>query len=267
METKEFKNQIPSEEQLKKIYGHKTRRMIVQLLNMYNELSLSQLSKIMKKKKTTIQYHVTELRNSNIVRESRISSEESRGSIPTKYYTLRPLNLDYHLSFETLKNISDLDKRIEEYKSFLFGLKRCIINLDNILSYAKEGVESSLRRIEKLEENPETVTPELFTELDHFIQNHNSSISIFSTAESPFLEICKLVPEMYGKFEKIENNYYSDEKTRLKAAGKADDEIKSIFQTEAQYSEGYQVITILHPIKNLIEAALENEAVTKKSKS
>ncbi|MHA2304061.1 MAG: winged helix-turn-helix domain-containing protein, partial [Candidatus Hodarchaeales archaeon] len=81
METKEFKNQIPSEEQLNKIYGHKTRRMIVQLLNIYNELSLSQLSKIMKKKKTSIQYHVTELRNSNIVQESRTSYEDSRASI------------------------------------------------------------------------------------------------------------------------------------------------------------------------------------------
>jgi DNA-binding transcriptional ArsR family regulator len=264
METKELKNQIPSEEQLKKIYDHKIRRMIVQLLNMYNELSLSQLSKIMKKKKTTIQYHVTELRNNNIVRESRTSYEDSRGSIPAKYYKLNPLNLDYHQSFETLKKISDLSKRIEEYKNFILGIKRCIINLDSILSYAKEGIESSLRRIGKLEKNPETLTTEVFTELDHFIQNHNSSITIFSTAESPFMEICKLLPEMYSKMEKIHNNYYNGEKKRLKDTGESDSEIESIFQKEDKYTEGYQVITILHPLKNLIDTTLENEAVPKK---
>ncbi|MFX0139290.1 MAG: winged helix-turn-helix domain-containing protein [Candidatus Hodarchaeota archaeon] len=259
MKMKEIKDHFTTKQQLDKIYDHNIRNMIVQLLNMYRELSLSQLSKILNKNKTTIQYHVAELRNNNIVQESRISHEDSRGSIPTKYYKLNPLNLDYHLDFAELQKISDFTKRIEGYKKFLYSLKICITNLQNLLTYAEEGVESSLKRINILENDPEKLSNEAFAELDGYIRDYNSSISIFSTAKSPFLEMKKLVPEMFHRIEKIEADYYMEEKKQLKGFGKSDDEIKSIFQNKEEYTEGYQVITILHPLKNLIEAKLENE--------
>lgn len=256
MENKDSKGVIITEEQLHMIYNHPTRGMIVQLLNMYNELSLSQIAALLRKKKTTVQYHVSELKKHSIIRESRNSYEDSRGSIPTKYFSLNFIKLDYHLNFDELTIIPDVSERIITYRNFLLSIKSSIVNLQNKLSYAKTGVESSLKKLEELSKQPK-ITEESFNELNNFIIRHSAAISTFSTAKTPYREIIPLIPELMDKVKKLEKEYYETERARLIALGKTEDEVEDLFQTDEDYSDGYQLITILNPLKNLLEVALE----------
>ncbi|MFX1508622.1 MAG: hypothetical protein ACFFDC_21275, partial [Promethearchaeota archaeon] len=157
-----------TEEQIDKVYGHILRTTIVQLLNMYKELSLTQLSKMLKQNKTTVQYHITELKKINVIKVSRISHEESRGSIPKKYYELNFINLDHHFYLTKFEPDVDPKIRLDEYENFLLCQRNSITYHQSLLGYAKDSIENSLKLVSDLQNNPDALTKEQLSELDDY---------------------------------------------------------------------------------------------------
>ncbi|MHA2074244.1 MAG: winged helix-turn-helix domain-containing protein [Candidatus Hodarchaeales archaeon] len=254
-----------TEEQLDKVYGHILRRTIVQLLNMYKELSLTQLSKMLKQNKTTIQYHITELKKIDVIKVSRISHEESRGAIPKKYYKLNFANLDRHFYLTKLEPDVDPKTRLDEYEQFLLCQRNSIIYHQSLLGYAKDSIENSLKIVSDLQNNPDILTKARIAELDDYIKQNCISITGFSTAKQPFLEMSGLVSEFYDKVVKTEKEFYQKEKSELTDLGKTEEEIKVIFQTNEKYSESHQVLTYMFPLKNLIKSSLDLNFPSKKN--
>ncbi|MFX1252783.1 MAG: winged helix-turn-helix domain-containing protein [Promethearchaeota archaeon] len=250
-----------TQNQLLEIYKNETRSILVHILQMYKELSLPQMVEILNMKKTTIQYHLQILRDKGIIIESRESQKESRGSIPTKYFKLKHLEADYHVSFNETKNITDLTKRIEAYSAFLNNLNACIKETMAIMSFAEEGIKSSLRRIEECKKSK--LSKKSLDDLHEYIQNTNTSISIFSACEDVNLQICKYLPEVFRHIEQINNQYLESERKKLQKQNLGTDEINLVLQTDDKYLEGYQFITLLHPLKNLITARLEGKRYNK----
>ncbi|MFX1283516.1 MAG: winged helix-turn-helix domain-containing protein [Promethearchaeota archaeon] len=248
-----------SQNQLLEIYKNETRSILVNILRMYKELSLPQMVEILNMKKTTIQYHLQILRDKGIIIESRESPKESRGSIPTKYFKLKHLETDYHVSFNETEKITDLNERLEAYSAFLHNLNACMKEIIAIISFAEEGVKSSLRRIEECKKSK--LSKKSLDDLHEYIQNTNTSLTIFSACEDVNLQICKYLPEVFHHIEQINDQYLESERKKFQKQNLGTDEIDLILQTDNKYLEGYQFITLLHPLKNLIDARVENKNI------
>lgn len=243
-------------EQLREIHSNETREMIVRLLELYTELSLPQLSNIMNLRKTTIQYHLQILRDKKIIYESKVSQEDSRGSIPTKYFKLKQSKPDYHVYFKDIKKITNVENRLLTYKQYLQSLEAGIRNLQTTISFALDGIESSKRKLAEIQK--EKLTKEKFEELHEFIKNANTGLSTFMTSKSVYEKIAAYLPKVFEDFEKINKEFLAEERQKLKKHNYIDEEIDAIFKTNDEYIEGYEFIIVQLPLKNLINARLKN---------
>ncbi|NHJ38957.1 MAG: winged helix-turn-helix transcriptional regulator [Asgard group archaeon] len=239
------------------IYENEIRSLIVRLLAMYNELSLPQLSDIMDMKKTTIQYHLKILRDNDIIYSSRDSHEDSRGSIPTKYYKLKQIRPDYHVRFDDLKKISDSEQRIEAYNNFLLSLESGLRELITIISFAKEGILSSKRKINDLYEGK--LTSEKLDELHKSISEVNIQYSTISIPKEVYSKIKNYDIDFCKQIAKINEDYMNEEISSLKKLNLKDKEISDKLQNDEKYIEGYEIITVLLPLKNLIDVQINNK--------
>jgi DNA-binding transcriptional ArsR family regulator len=239
------------------IYSSQIRSMIIRLIAMYNELSLPQLSEIMEMKKTTIQYHLKILRENNIIYSSRDSHEDSRGSIPTKYYKLKQLRPDYHVHFNDLKKITNLEQRLEAYANFLQTLEAGLKDIITIISYAKEGIMSSRRRINDLNESK--LSNKKLDELHKYISEVNLQFSTISIPKEVYSRIKNINIEFFEQIEKINKTYIKEEISKLKEQNLSEKEISDILKSDERFLEGCEVIAVLLPLKNLIDAQLVNK--------
>ncbi|MFW9923970.1 MAG: ArsR/SmtB family transcription factor [Candidatus Thorarchaeota archaeon] len=222
-----------SQEQLIEIFNNEIRNMIVRLLRIYTELSLTQLSEIMSMNKTTIQYHLMLLRENKIVYVSRESQEDSRGSIPTKYYQLK-YNFDrYRTNFADIKKIEKPQERIAAYKTYMQSLYAGLKDVKNQITYAENAIEISLKLIE--EYSTQKLTESKLIELDEGLDKIRSGLTSFSTTKKYYSKIVDEIPSFYERFEKMQ---------------KEQNEIET---------EGYEIITLTLPLVNLIKSKLENK--------
>ena len=101
---------------VKDILQSKPKFLIFSTLSMFSELTLKQLTKIIGKSKSTISFHLSDMRNVGIVE---ISREETKpGKIPTKYFKLAP---DYEEKLANVhkKDWKKLDKEMGKDMVFL----------------------------------------------------------------------------------------------------------------------------------------------------
>ncbi|HUT79763.1 MAG TPA: winged helix-turn-helix domain-containing protein [Candidatus Bathyarchaeia archaeon] len=222
-----------SQEQLSVIFNNEIRTMTVRLLQIYTELSLAQLSEIMSMNKTTIQYHLKLLRDKEIIFVSRESQEDSRGSIPTKYYQLK-FSLDrYRASFNDIKKIKDKGQRLQAYTIYLQSLQAGLKDIKNQISFAEEAIVKSLSLIEDC--SKQNLTDELLENLHSEIHELKSGITSFSTTKEGFSKITNEIPIFYEKFEKIHQ------------------------ENKQEKTEGFEIITLSIPLINLIESKLKSK--------
>ena len=221
------------DEQLKEIFNNEIRNMIVRLLMIKEELSLTQLSKIMNMNKTTIQYHLKILRDKDIIFESRESHQDSRGSIPTKYYQLKHKILGYRVSFNDIKDITNHKEKLLAYKEYLQSLKAGLIDIRNIILYAEEAIENKLLMVEKYESMK--LSNKLLEGLHEEISEIRTSFSSFSTTKNTFSKIREEIPNIYKKFEKMQ------------------------IDEDKESDEGYEVITLSIPLVELLESRITNK--------
>ena len=219
-----------SDDQIKEIYSNETRNMIVRLLRLHNELSLAQFSTIMNMNKTTIQYHLKILREKDIIYESRESTEDSRGSIPTKYFQLKYEYPGYHTDFNDIKKIGNTTERLDEYSDYLKSLVAGLKDIKNLIFYAEEALENGLKLIER--KRNENMSTDQLEELHDELREIKSSLSSFSTTKKAFLQIQEEIPKMYKSFEKIHSE-------------------------KGNAIEGFEIITLSIPLLKIIESRLE----------
>lgn len=222
-----------SNEQLTEIYGNETRTMIVRLFRIYNELSLAQLSELMNMNKTTIQYHLKILREKDIIYESRESSEDSRGSIPTKYFQLKYEILDFRKDYSTISKINDPRERLIAYSNYFQLLLAGVKDIKNQILFVEEAIERNLVLI--AENKDKNLTDDLMEKLVDEILEVNPAYSTFSTNRKSFSLIRNQIPEIFREFEKIQQENKDDT------------------------TEGYEIIAISIPLIRLIESRLKNK--------
>ncbi len=220
-----------TEEQFNEIFSHEIKNMIVRLLRIYTELSLAQLSEIMSMNKTTIQYHLMHLREKGIIYVSRESQEDSRGSIPTKYYQLKLGIKHYRANFDEIRKIKNLEERLLAYGTYMQNLLAGLKDIKNQLSYAESALEKSLNLIDKA--SKKQLSDDILNKLDEEINGLRSGISSFSTTKENYFKIVKKVPAFYESFE-INDQTLDD-------------------------PEGYEIITLSIPLVDLIKSKLENK--------
>ncbi|NHJ49705.1 MAG: winged helix-turn-helix transcriptional regulator [Asgard group archaeon] len=237
------------------IYSNDIRSMIVRLLAMYTELSLPQLSEIMNMKKTTIQYHLKIMEEKRIIYNSRNSAEDSRGSIPTKYYKLKRVRPDHHVRLDDYKKITNLQDRLDAYVNFLTTLEAGLKDIIKITSYAEEGVASSRRLISKLSQSK--ITKKDLDFLHQQILDTNATYSTISIPKKVFYQASNEVVNFFREIEKTNQKFLDEEVTKLKEKNLTEKEIEHILQTDGKFIEGYEIITILLPLRKLIDSLLQ----------
>ena len=225
--------------------------MIVKLLGMYKELSLPQLSKILNKNKTTLQYHLQILKENDIIVTSRESQADSRGSIATKYYMLKKENRDYRVLLDNFKGISNLEERLEKYKKYIVELNEGIKNISDLLSFAEKGIKASLGKIEEL--NNDTLSKEKLDELHDYLRRINPGFSSIAIPERIYLEELQNVTKFFEGIAKSTEEYFKIEKAKLQKQNVTREEISEIMRTDSKFIEGHEIITIMLPIKELID--------------
>jgi predicted transcriptional regulator len=244
-----------SKEKQNTIYSNNIRSMIVRLLAMYNELSLPQLSEIMNMKKTTIQYHLKILEEKEVIFNSRNSAEDSRGSIPTKYYKLQEIRPDHHVRLDDLKKISNLQDRLKAYTNFLETLEAGLKDILKITSYAEEGVASSRRLLNKIAKSK--LTKKELDLLHQEILESNATYSAISIPKKVFFQSRNEVVNLFREIEKANQKFLDEEVAKLKEKNLSDKKIEHILQTDEKFIEGYEIITILLPLRKLIDSLLQ----------
>ena len=222
-----------SNEQLTEIYKNETRTMIVRLFRIYDELSLAQLSTLMNMNKTTIQYHLRLLREKDIIYESRESSEDSRRSIPTKYFRLKLKKLDFRKDYSFISKISNPQERLNAYDNYFQLLLAGVKDIKNQILFVEEAIDRNLALID--ENKDRNLTNDLLNELENELLEVNTSYSTFSTNKKSFSLIRTKIPEMFKEFEKIQQ------------------------ENEDDTTEGYEIIALSIPLIKIIESRLENK--------
>jgi len=180
--------------------------------------------------KTTIQYHLKILREKDIIYESRESTEDSRGSIPTKYFQLKYEYPGYHTDFNDIKKTGNTTERLDEYSDYLKSLVAGLKDIKNLIFYAEEALENGLKLIER--KRNENMSTDQLEELHDELREIKSSLSSFSTTKKAFLQIQKEIPKMYKSFEKIHSE-------------------------KGNAIEGFEIITLSIPLLKIIESRLE----------
>ena len=228
--------------------------MIVRLLSMYEELSLPQFSKIMRKNKTTIQYHLQVLKDHNIIITSRESQADSRGSIATKYYKLKEEEGDYHVYLSDYMKINDFEERLSKYKEFLLQLDAGIKDLVNKISLAEKSIEKSLEKVEELSQTK--ITKDKLDDLHNFIKRINLGYSTIALPESIYFQNLKDVSKFLKGIAKSSENYLITEKRRLQHQNFSKEDVKKILRTDPKYIGGHEIIAIFLPLKEIIDSLL-----------
>jgi len=220
-------------DQLTEIYGNETRTMIVRLFRIYSELSLAQLSELMNMNKTTIQYHLKILREKDIIYQSRESSEDSRGSIPTKYFQLKYEKLDFRKDYSTISKINDPQERLIAYSNYFQLLLAGVKDIKNQILFVEEAIERNLALID--ENKDKNLTADSMEMLEDEILEVTPGYSTFSTNKKSFSLIREQIPETFRKFEQIQQ------------------------ENEDDTTEGYEIIAISIPLIRIIESRLKNK--------
>ncbi|MHA1377164.1 MAG: winged helix-turn-helix domain-containing protein [Candidatus Helarchaeota archaeon] len=131
---------------VEKLVKPKIRLIIFLILYLYSELNVTQISKLIKKNKTTVSRHLKEMEKDGIVVSREI---QARGKINPKNYRLNDQKLFYDIDQHKkvdLLTILDPKSRLQRYKQGIYLAS----NLFNII---KNGFDLFQPLIESLENN------------------------------------------------------------------------------------------------------------------
>lgn len=126
-----------------------TRLQIFFLLNIYKELSMTELAEILNISKSALHRHLKKLLESNIIEVSR--EEQVRGSILAKYYHISDKlpGTNESLDHKSLFQEEDISKKRNNLKTILeFEKSKFFVN-KSINEYIKLSIEDSLNKISK----------------------------------------------------------------------------------------------------------------------
>jgi len=149
------KNPKPEEkkkmtENFTKLLQNDTRINILMYLRMNERLSLSQLTKLVGKSKSTVHHHIQRMIQGGIIQEiSEIEPQKAHPKqIEQKYYELAALKYPSH-SFEHIRDLPE-DKQTEAFlattkisKNVIFYLNQILDLLNNYLDTMEEIIEES----------------------------------------------------------------------------------------------------------------------------
>ena len=175
------------------IFNSNVRFRILQLLLVYDEMSLTAISKYMKKSKPALYHHLQIMINLGIVEVSR--EKKIRGSIYSKFFTL---NKEKALEIQQFaeRDFSDIENSKFPLKSF----KSLIGSYNKSISLFKKKIsliELYLAFLEK-----ETKSWENFKtpELKSLISNYNIGFHSQYLTETQYSKFLDLYKEFYSKF-------------------------------------------------------------------
>lgn len=184
-------------ENLLNVYQSPKRLTIRKLLNIHQELSLTQLAELMSMSKTAVHHHLKLMRDAGIVRTVR--EEEVRGSLHKKYFGLTKVPRRFFV--EELDNISAPKDRYLVMRQMLKTLqlvyREVQYNLNLMLEFT-EDLDESLAIL-----NPENVEEHELKSYQEQLLNHNTHLRNFYLTKTQFQAYKALEDEFMQKVENL----------------------------------------------------------------
>ncbi len=144
------------------VYDSQLKQRIMNLLEIYHELSLTELSEKLSKSKSTVSKHMKELKNIKIQNHSfiEVREEKSRGSIKQKIYSKSSIPFFFGKTYDDIKQFSPE----EMYK--MLRNEEFLINI-RLFSLLKDAITQTTEYVNNFYANvtPKTITEEFMEEV------------------------------------------------------------------------------------------------------
>ena len=218
-----------------KVFDNKIRFRISQLLFVYGELSLTELSRQMNKSKPALYHHLQKMIKLKIIKVSK--EKPARGSIKSKHYCLTkksPFLLQLFID-EDLSKIKNPDHRLKALENVIASYRNSISLLRNKLDIIDLYIDHLDDELENKEKN------DLFHhEIPKLISNFNVGFQALYLTENQYKEFMIDYSELKAKYKNmaLKNGF--------------EENIKNDDITEHPYF----VTTLTLPLKNLLELEL-----------
>lgn len=228
-------DEIKSEDWLQ-IFNSNIRFRILQLLFVYGELSLTELTKHMNKSKSALYHHLQKMINFGVVKVSR--EEQVRGSIMAKYYRLdeqSALNIQL-ISEEELKKISNPKKRLKTLESIINTYKSSISLFRkkmDILDLYTDFLEKEVQARED--------SDKIQLDFQQLISDYNIGFQAQYLSEKQYKKFIEYYQDFYLKIREM---IVSNDSKRDQKNGKIAE-------------RPYFVLTLIMPLKKLLDLELE----------
>ncbi|MFX1504682.1 MAG: winged helix-turn-helix domain-containing protein [Promethearchaeota archaeon] len=221
---------------LLEIFDSKIRFRILQLLFVYGELSLTDLTKHMNKSKPALYHHLQKMINLKAIKVSK--EEQVRGSIMAKHYCLEEqtaLKLQL-FSEKEINKIIDPKKRLKA--------------LENIISSYRYSISLFRKKLDMLDLYTDYLEEELQSreDSDLFNLDYNHLISDFNIG----FHAQYLTEQQYTKFLEYYQEFYSKVREMIITY-----DSKGCQKNGKIVERPYFVTLVILPLKNLLELELE----------
>ena len=178
----EIEKKHTSEGTILNVLKSEIRFRIFTLFNLYPELNLSMLKEIMGKGKSTLHHHLEMLIGANLIEVSR--EEKVRGSIPAKFYSLKP---GYS------KELEDTDSEFHKGDQTTFEFYNTYLN------FAVKTLQQYQKFFDKFRTEPNG-----FEKLDNFLKESEGFSSMVFFTTDQFKRVQKLYEEFSKNLNEIE---------------------------------------------------------------
>ena len=190
-------------------YKNEKRFLIRKLLRVYGELSLTDLSRLMKMSKTAIHHHLKLMRSADLIEVSR--EVDSRGSINKKYFCLKKGPQRFNI--EDLKNIEPIEKRYDTMKVMMKTLQ---VTYGEVI-YELNLFQSFLNEIEKDINLHQDTQPDIskLDEYQELMETHNIHLRNIFLSKKQFVFYKNLEANFLNKVDELLSNDTDDESPYL----------------------------------------------------
>lgn len=173
------------------VFHSKPKFLIYMILSIYNELSLTQLSKMLKKRKSTISVHLKKMLEANLVEISK--RVKVRGDKKAKYYRLVE-DIDEKITLFSAKD----EEKMTPAERMSFQLRAHALFAQMNISFQEKWLEFLNDTLQDIEEGKfEALQEEL-----HLFEQEFVKFSVFSSYSIPVTKgITKTVYELFAEAE------------------------------------------------------------------
>ncbi|MFW9904202.1 MAG: winged helix-turn-helix domain-containing protein [Candidatus Thorarchaeota archaeon] len=221
---------------LLEIFDSKIRFRILQLLFVYGELSLTDLSTYMNKSKPALYHHLQKMINLKAIKVSK--EEQVRGSIMAKHYCLdEQTALNFQLiSEKEINKIIDPRKRLKALENIIGSYRYSISIFRKKLDMLDLYTDFLEEQLQSREDS------DLFKlDFNHLISDFNIGFHAQYLTEKQYTKFLEYYQEFYSKIREIIINYDSKDSRKN---GKI-------------VERPYFVTMVVMPMKKLLELELE----------